>query len=350
MRKLNCGKSAVQPTVKLARRTLRKRATEPHIIDSLITSLFCTKTESGRNYSQRNIDQLLKQIDCANWILYRHFPDEIQLLTFVIPSLSETTYLAACALSDEIPQQIIKRLVSSEQDALYIYRWEPQSKRSGDEGRLHLHIFLKASTQYSVATLRRIWFEVLDDFLDERTLCDPFIGENGENLRSTGDWINGEPFSELPDQEKYPATYLALHKKEGRSTFPQRKLDICGGKRIFPVRHGGVSPALQLLVDAEMLGVRIPARSLMERQHLETEFRKRLHALSFEIKQTSEFYGNCKLRIPKSIYTDVRDLIKTFESENSSGIEVERAEHYILLKLSPNLELGIYPHSRKEIN
>lgn len=346
-RRLRCGKSAVVPTVHLARRELRKKATKPHIIDSLINSLFCNKTESGCKYSQRNVNQLLQLIDCAHCVLWNKFPDETQLLTFTIPSVSETTYLATCATSDEIPLEIVKRLVPKEQEPLFIYRWEPQSKQSGTDGRLHLHILLKSRTKYSVATLRNIWFSVLDDFLDEKTLCSPFIGENGEDHRFTGAYVHGEPFNERPDQDKYPATYLALRRKHGSSTFPQRRLAICEGKQVSPVSHGGVSTALQRLVEAESVEVRIPARTLLERQYLETDLKKRVNALSAEIT-TSELYGKLKLRFPKSIHPNVIDLLKTFDQENTSASPkaIEKADHYLLLKLLPNRTLGIYPHSR----
>jgi hypothetical protein len=192
----------------------------------------------------------------AEFALLRTYPEEVWFLTVVCPSDSEIAYLEMSQASGEIPFRLVEKLLTALRkvptNPLFAYRWEIQTC-----GKLHCHLYIHISgsvashTQKINMKLHRAWCATLDE-LDEKTSCNPFLSEKGNNERYVDCWCNALAWKER-DQQKYPFTYIAKLVKEHRRLRQWRSLNILSGQKIGTNSPSGVSPALKKLVRESMI-------------------------------------------------------------------------------------------------
>lgn len=345
---LRCGKE----TAKAIRARFRRELDRQHGQAVLLIYSQQNTKRFARNVSQ----ETLKAIDNANGFLFSHHLKNLWLLTVVVPSDSELTHCAICDLSKEIPVQLVAQLLPHVEVELYTFRWEMRKDR-----RLHLHLFavLPEKDRRHQAEVRKrlryVWHRVLDDLVDEKTRCGPFINSNGASGRKSEEsWVDATYYAVMPDLERYAVSYTAqtYKKSKGRGlekkfNNPARKISLLDNRLIAPRFHGGVSPKLRQLTESEKREVWFPIFSETEREILQQSLLKRINGGQWRESQCRYARGGwCRISI-ENIQT-TKQLIEDLAVDYPASLS-DDAPFRMSLRLTANRRLSIYTTRNRKL-
>lgn len=276
-------------------------------------------------------------IDNGTFALLRAHPANCQLFTVVVPSNSEICFLGTCDLAQEIPAELVKRLLPKEAEPLYVFRWEIQRSK-----RLHLHILISLPNgPISISRLKCAWFKVLDDVLDERTHCAPFMSELGNDCRNAGDWVHVQEFKEKPEQEKHSWSYLATARKHGRVNIARRWLSILNGEMVMPRVHGDLSPALAQLCKDLSIHRSLPLKARDEGDFLIDKVIQSDIPANWQKLGSKAFTLGKQCRIAKDAFDSAYEYLQMFQGFYPENKLPEMA-YRLVLRLSPNRTVKAY--------
>ncbi|MBX9690985.1 MAG: hypothetical protein K2Z81_01275 [Cyanobacteria bacterium] len=305
-----------------------------------------------RNRELKSTCKHMQLIDDGVFVLYKHHPHQLSFLTLKIPSDSEIVYLAACRFADELVQETMKRLLPSEENPLYVWRWE-----TGRDKRLHLHVYFKAAFRLSRKRLKEIWFAALERVLGEKADCDPFIGEHGRSHHAGSEWVDLRSLHEQENQNQYSWSYLASPVKHGKAVHHYRRLDMLDGQRVSPVRHGGMSPALEKLAAETHSEIRLFCDSRESVEYFMNEFKTSIPADTIsrfrnstpnEWKQYGYMKKNWRCRILREEFDNVTELLRSPDVENMSA-HPALSPYILVVHLHPNRRVRMYSYPNTNV-